>query len=48
MEALVVGGGVIAVSLSVVKTNPKETSSMIVSLPVDTLRLALGFEPWAS
>ncbi|MEM7065189.1 MAG: hypothetical protein AAF572_18770 [Cyanobacteria bacterium P01_B01_bin.77] len=26
----------------------KDTSPMIVSLPVDTLQLAVGFEPWAS
>ncbi|MEM7063278.1 MAG: hypothetical protein AAF572_08940 [Cyanobacteria bacterium P01_B01_bin.77] len=46
MEALVAGDGAIEASLSVVEANPQNTFPIIVSLSVDTLRLALGFEPW--
>ncbi|MEM7066224.1 MAG: hypothetical protein AAF572_24045 [Cyanobacteria bacterium P01_B01_bin.77] len=47
MEALKVSGGAIKALLSVVEAIPKHTSPMIVSLPVNTLQLAQGFEPWA-
>ncbi|MEM7066256.1 MAG: hypothetical protein AAF572_24205 [Cyanobacteria bacterium P01_B01_bin.77] len=47
MEALEAGGGAIEASLSVVEANPQNTFPIIVSLPVDTLRLALSFQPRA-
>ncbi|MEM7062098.1 MAG: hypothetical protein AAF572_02915 [Cyanobacteria bacterium P01_B01_bin.77] len=47
METLEAGGGAIEASLSVVEANPQNTFPIIVSLSVETLRLAQGFEPWA-
>ncbi|MEM7065043.1 MAG: hypothetical protein AAF572_18025 [Cyanobacteria bacterium P01_B01_bin.77] len=46
METLEAGVGAIEASLSVVEANPQNASPIVVSLPVDTLRLAQGFEPW--